>query len=127
MEIVAAGRFAPAEDGAAQYLEHLRCRRSLWQLFAHQRAHGLVASYRSVLGLFIPRFGFAAVGGIAEPLIERAGPRVALLDSQLGPAQAARVDPLLGGPDEECADPARLQRPVDGELPQCPGARGQRV
>jgi hypothetical protein len=34
---------------------------------------------------------------MAEPFIERAGPRIALLDSQLGPVQAAGTDPVEQG------------------------------
>jgi hypothetical protein len=40
---------------------------------------------------------------------------------------AAGADALLSGLDEQGADAARLQRLMDGELPQRPGARGQRV
>jgi hypothetical protein len=41
----------------------------------------------SVRAFLIPRFGFAAAGDVAEPLIQRAGPRVALLHAQLGPVK----------------------------------------
>src|SRR5215467_13720226 len=95
----------------------------LGQILAHQRAHRLIAPYRSVLGLFVPRVGPAVVGDVAEPLVERPGAWVALLHRELGPVPAAGADPLLGGLDEEGADPARLQRPVHRELPEGAGAR----
>ena len=56
-------------------------RRGLWQLFAHLRAHGLVAGDGSVGGLFVPGVGCAAVSDVAEPVIQRAGPRVGFFDA----------------------------------------------
>lgn len=83
-----------------------------------------MTSEGSVWGFLVPRGGFAAVGEVAEPLIRRAGPRVALLHAQLSQAKAAGTDPLLCVLDEDRADPARLQRPVNRQLPQRSGTGG---
>src|ERR1700677_2657204 len=74
---------------------------ALGELFAHQRAHGLVAEDAPVGRLFVPRLERAAVGDVAEPFIERAGSRVDLLHAQLGPAKAAPEDALLRPLDKE--------------------------
>ena len=70
---------------------------ALPQLVAHQRAHGLITDCGSALGTDGPGFRFAAVGDVAEPLIERPGAWIAFLYGELGPVQASVADPLLGG------------------------------
>jgi hypothetical protein len=57
---------------------------------------------------------------VAEPLIQHAGPRVALLHTQLGPVQAAGTDSLLCSLDEKRADPAGLQRPCTASCHSVP-------
>ena len=99
-------------------LEPLTAMAAVWllrQAFAHQGAHRLVTRYGAVGGIDVPRLGLAAVGDVAEPLIERPGAGIVLLHAQFGPAKTSGKDPLLSGVDEERADPARPQRRVDAE------------
>jgi hypothetical protein len=91
---------------------------ALWQLLAHQRAHRLIARDGTVRGFLVPRLWFAAVGEVAEPLIQRASPRIDLLHAEFGPVKTSGADALFGGADEDRADTARSQRRVDGQLPQ---------
>src|SRR6266496_3903794 len=90
----------------------------LRQFLAHQREDRLVTGYGAVGGIDVPRCGLAAVGDVIEALVERAGSGIVLFHAQFGPVQASGTDPLLGGFDEEGADPARSQRRVDAELEQ---------
>src|SRR5919197_1244819 len=74
------------------------------QLLAHQRAHRLIAGDGSVRGFLVPRLRFAAVGEVAEPLIQRASARIDLLHAEFGPVKTPGADALLRGLDEDRAD-----------------------
>lgn len=78
----------------------------LRQFLAHQREHRLVAGNRSVGRLLVPGIALAAVGGVAESLVQGACPGVAVLNAEFRLVQPAGADSLLGGLDKQGADTA---------------------
>src|SRR5215471_14824665 len=84
----------------------------LGQILAHQRAHRLIAPYRSVLGLFVPRVGPAVVGDVAEPLVERPGP---------ARSRCRRSPPAGRMAGRRRGIPPRRARPGPAPWPRWPG------